>query len=240
MMKLYFQDQTFSFEFLRVLGESVYGGADVNECFSTAARIQEGNYESWYQAWNETAKRIHQIGAECFSRGHTISTREAFLRASNYYRCAEFFMHIEIGRVDERAMETFENSLVCFHKAMLLFPFAYEQLTIPYAETTLPGYFFQPDHSGKARPTLLIHGGYDSTAEEQFFETVESALVRGYNCIVFDGPGQGSAIRIQNLPFRYDWEKVVTPVVDYALTRKEVDPSKIVLVGKSMGGLLAP
>jgi len=35
-------------------------------------------------------------------------------------------------------------------------------------------------------------------------------------------------------------EKVITPVIDYALTRPEVDPKKLVLGGWSFGGFLAP
>jgi pimeloyl-ACP methyl ester carboxylesterase len=239
-MKIFFQDQNFSFEFLRVLGEAVYGGSDINECFATASRIKEGDYESWYQEWYRTAERICGIAENCLMHGHTVSAREAFLRASSYYRCAEFFLHIEIGRLDPRANNTHEKSVSCFHQALKLFPFPCERVKIPYEGTTLPGYFYQVDYSKTTRPTLLIHGGFDSTAEEQYFETVPAALERGYNCLVFEGPGQGSAIRCQNLPFRPDWEKVVTPVMDYALNKVEIDPSRIVLIGKSLGGMLAP
>ena len=239
-MKIYFRDQNFSFEFLRLLGEAVHGGSDINECFTTASRIQEGDLESWFREWNCTAERIHTIAENCLSRGHTVSAREAFLRAANYYRCAEFFMHMQIGRVDPRAMNTYEKSVDCFQKAMHLFPFVCEQVKIPYEGTSLPGYFYRVDESTSPRPTLLIHGGYDSTGEEQYYETVPDALERGYNCLVFEGPGQGSVIRCQNLPFRPDWENVVIPVVDYALTRMEIDPKRIILIGKSLGGLLAP
>jgi pimeloyl-ACP methyl ester carboxylesterase len=67
-----------------------------------------------------------------------------------------------------------------------------------------------------------------------------AAIQRGYNCLTFEGPGQGSAIRLQQLPFRPDWEHVVTPVVDYACTRSEIDPNRIALMGISFGGYLAP
>ncbi len=67
-----------------------------------------------------------------------------------------------------------------------------------------------------------------------------AAVRRGYNCLTFEGPGQGEVIREQGLPFRYDWEKVVTPVVDYALSRPEVDPRKVALFGISLGGVPGP
>jgi pimeloyl-ACP methyl ester carboxylesterase len=239
-MKIFFQDQNFAFEFLRVLGESIHGGSDINECFSTASRIKEGDFESWYREWNRTAERISKIAENCLVQQHMVSAREAFLRASNYYRCAEFFMHMEIGKTDARAMMVYEKSVACFRQAMELLPLPCEQVKIPYAGTHLPGYFYRVDPSTTPRPTLLIHGGFDSTGEEQYYETVPDALERGYNCLVFEGPGQGSVIRCQNLPFRPDWEHVVTPVMDYALTRVEIDPKRIILIGKSLGGMLAP
>jgi len=239
-MKLHFQHPPFSFEFVRILGEAVAGGSDINECFATAARITEGDFESWHQAWKETAERIHQTAVACLARGHPVSAREAFLRASNYYRCAEFFMHMEIGVTDPRARATYEKSVACFGQALPLLPFPAEEVSIPYEGAALPAYFFQVGESGKARPTLLVHGGYDSTMEEQYFETVPAALQRGYNCLTFEGPGQGRLIRQHDLPFRPDWENVVTPVVDYALTRPEVDPARLCLEGRSLGGYLAP
>jgi pimeloyl-ACP methyl ester carboxylesterase len=89
-------------------------------------------------------------------------------------------------------------------------------------------------------PTLIAHGGFDSTLEELYTSAAAPALERGYNCLTFEGPGQGGVIRKQKITFRYDWEKVVSPVVDYALSRtQEVDPGHIALMGKSMGGYLA-
>jgi alpha-beta hydrolase superfamily lysophospholipase len=63
-------------------------------------------------------------------------------------------------------------------------------------------------------------------------------LRRGYNVLAFDGPGQGAAIRQQKLVFRPDWEAVITPVINYALTREEIAPKKLVLFGYSLGAFL--
>ena len=45
---------------------------------------------------------------------------------------------------------------------------------------------------------------------------------------------------MQGLTFRPDWEHVVTPVLDYALSKLEgeVDPDRIGLMGMSFGGFL--
>ena len=40
--------------------------------------------------------------------------------------------------------------------------------------------------------------------------------------------------------FRPDWEAVIGPVIDHALTLPEVDPARIALLGISFGGYLAP
>ena len=52
--------------------------------------------------------------------------------------------------------------------------------------------------------------------------------------------GQGRNLIRGNSYLRPDWENVVTPVIDYALTRKEIDQKKIILAGWSFGGFLAP
>jgi hypothetical protein len=91
-MKIVFQDSTFSLQLLRAMGETYYKGADIGECLSTAYRIKEGDFESWYTEWLKTAKRVHKYAEDCLAAGHKISACEAYLRASNYYRVAEFLL----------------------------------------------------------------------------------------------------------------------------------------------------
>ncbi|SFL16563.1 Alpha/beta hydrolase family protein [Paenibacillus sp. 1_12] len=237
-MRLVFNDQTFSFELLRTLSYAPYGGADIGECLLTANRIEEGNFESWYKEWHATAERVHSLAESALAAGQRVSAREAYLRASNYYRTAEFFLHGNVH--DSRILSTWENSRITFWQAAQLMDTPVEQVNIPYEGTNLTGYLYKVDDSNKPRPTLIIHGGYDSTGEELYFGGAAAAIQRGYNCLTFEGPGQGSAIRLQQLPFRPDWEKVVTPVVDYACTRSEIDPQRIALMGISFGGYLAP
>lgn len=235
-MKLIFDDQTFSFELLRTMGYAAFGGADVGECLSTAYRIEEGNFESWYEEWLKTAIRVHREAEESSKQGNKTSAREFYLRASNYYRTAEFFLHG--NPEDKRILETWSLSRSTFRQALSLLDHHWEIVSIPYEDTELPGYLYLAGN--QPGPVLIVHGGYDSTAEELYFQVVTSALERGYHCLVFEGPGQGAVIREQRIPFRHDWEAAVTPVVDYLTKRPEVISDKIALMGISLGGYLAP
>jgi hypothetical protein len=51
-------DQQFWYETLRALGHTAYGGADIGEVVTTAARITAGDYGSWYEQWAATAQRV--------------------------------------------------------------------------------------------------------------------------------------------------------------------------------------
>lgn len=236
-MKLAFKDDSFAFEFVRNLGFTYYGGADIGEMFATAERIREGDFESWFTEWDARARRTLVQADADIAGGHRQSARESYLRASTYFRMAEFYLHGDPD--DPRILGSAKASAAAYAKAAHLAGPTWEPIEIPYEGTTLPGYFYKVDDAGTPRPTLIFHGGYDSSIEELYFFGAAAAVRRGYNCLTFDGPGQGLPMREQKIPFRHDWEKVVTPVVDYALGRPEVDGGKLALMGMSLGGYLA-
>ena len=237
-MKVWFDNPEFDGQLLRALGYVYDGGADIGECLVTAQQIQEGNADSWYGAWSQTADRVSAAAAASLIAGHPVSAREAYLRASNYYRTASIVLFG--APLDPRLVQNFDRQAEAFRHAARFFSPAVEPVRIPYEGTTLPGYFYRVDDSGRPRPTVIATSGYDGTVEELYFAVAAAALRHGYNCLTFDGPGQGAALLKQQLYMRPDWERVVTPVVDYALSRPEVDSQRLALLGASFGGYLAP
>lgn len=235
-MKFLFDDESFSFETLRAAGYANAGGADLGEVLVTARAIPEGDETAWHREWKATAERVEALGRQSQTDGHPVSAREALLRASNYYRTAEFYRRDDPAN-DAEAKDLFDRSRTTFLDAMALYDFGFESVAIPYEGTTLPGYLYTVDDA--ARPTVIFNGGYDSTLEESYVALAAAALARGYHLLAFDGPGQGAALREQGLTFRPDWEAVVTPVVDFALTRPEIAPEALGLFGYSLGGYLA-
>ncbi|MEV5943257.1 alpha/beta hydrolase [Streptomyces sp. NPDC051994] len=236
-MRFLFEDESFSFETLRAAGFANDGGADLGEVITTVRNISEGDEEAWLREWKSTAQRVHAIATRAQADGHLVSAREALLRASNYYRTAEFYRRDDPANDPEaKLLSTLARET--FAAAAALMDTPVEAVRIPYEDTSLPGYLFLVDDSGAPRPTVIFTSGFDSTLEEAYFAVAAAALRRGYNVLAYDGPGQGAVLREQQLVFRPDWEAVVTPVVDYALTRPEIAPDRLALLGYSLGGYL--
>jgi pimeloyl-ACP methyl ester carboxylesterase len=237
-MKFLYDDESFSFEALRAAGYATYAGAELGEVLVTCRAIPEGDEEAWTLRWAATAERVERIGRDALAAGHRVSAREALLRASNYYRTADFYRRADPAN-DPESARLAKASQQTFAEAAALLDVPARAVRIPYEDTTLPGYLFLADDTGEPRATVIYHGGYDSTLEEDYLAVAAGALRRGYHVLAVDGPGQGSTAREQGLHFRPDWEAVVTPAVDFALGLSEVDADRLVLVGTSLGGYLA-
>ncbi|MBI2704215.1 MAG: alpha/beta hydrolase [Actinobacteria bacterium] len=226
------------FAVLLSLGFAYANICDVGETLATIERIPDGDGEAWVTEWTKTADRLAKLAAESLSGGHDVSARSRFLRASTYYDHASAMAP---GSDDPtRYSSLWEKHRDCWDRAVDLFETPIERVEIPYEGTTLAGYLFKPSSSNEPRPTVILNNGSDGPVISQWSMGGRAAVMRGWNAITFDGPGQGAALHRQKLFFRPDWERVVTPVVDFLLTRGDVDPDKIALQGISQGGYWAP
>jgi alpha-beta hydrolase superfamily lysophospholipase len=238
MTHLAVKDELLDAQTLRAVGVVPYGGADVGECLTTATAVHGTDLTSWHSAWTSTADSVLALAETEQAAGRLQTARLAFFRASSYFRTAGVML---LGApLDARLVDSYARQASAFRAGAALLAEPPEILQIPYESTTLPGYFFRPGPESEPRPTVILTGGYDGTAEELYFSNGAAALARGYNVLAFDGPGQGAALVQQGLVMRPDWGAVITPVVDYLLTRPDVDPARIALIGLSLGGYLAP
>lgn len=223
-------------QLLFYLGATWSGMSDIGECLDTASRITPDDLAAWPREWEKTAERVQAMADKSLSVGHSISAGQAYLRASNYYRAA--LMH-HADPTSPDVLRLARTSLDCFGKAVKLLSLPAEPVRVPYGNTMLPAWFWRSPVAAPNAPVLIVHQGRDAWAEDNKF-IADACMQRGYHCLLVHCPGQGMALRELGLPFRPDWEKVITPVVDFVVEQPGVDPSRIALMGMSMGGALAP
>lgn len=232
----FLNDPVLESQLLHYLAAVYSAQADVGEVLDTGRRVDTSDKYSWPREWVATADRVRSMGDASLARGRQISAGHAFLRAANYYRAA-LIHHPEPN--DSDVVVIGRNAVKTYDQAIELLDFPVRAIRIPYEGTTLPGYFWRSARARGDAPILIFFQGRDAWPEESKY-LIDGALERGYHALIFHGPGQGMAIREQGLPFRADWERVVSPVIDYALRIPGVDPKRIMVMGSSMGGSLAP
>jgi pimeloyl-ACP methyl ester carboxylesterase len=228
----FFADRTYDFEAKRVLNDVAAAGGDTNEALHAIRHVTAGDEEGWYRAWKEAGDRAHALA----SRTHSNPEKgNALLRAHTYYRSAEFFLPAH----DARRPGIWRSNVDAFYQGLDALGVRYERIQVPYGSHHLNALYYPGATGSQAKPLLVFVNGYDGTMEELYLSGVAAALAHGYAVLTYEGPGQGSVIREQQLTFDYQWEKPNGAVLDTFLANHP-KPVRIVLIGESLGGYLAP
>jgi pimeloyl-ACP methyl ester carboxylesterase len=223
----------------RTLIGAPLGTADLGEALATARRVEPGRYDQWHDEWTATSARAEEAGDRLAEQGHSVLAGPAYLRASEYRRQAYYFLRRDVA--DERVQTAYRAHRDLFGRALPHLPYAVERVSIPFDPVPLHGYLFRPDGSDpRPRPTVLFPDGFDSTCEEMYKYGAQAALSMGWNAVTWDGPGQGSQLIEHGVTMRPDFEVVVAAVMEWVLGQACVAPDAVAMVGRSLGGYLAP
>jgi hypothetical protein len=233
-----FKDPTFEIIFLTSLGRAYHSGGNVGKVLYLTRQVEDGNFESAFLAFKQAGDEARALAEESESDGHKESARQAYLWAQNFFDSATYF--VDGSKDPTRFLPTWELLYDCWLKALSHFEPPIESVSIPYENTELHGFFIRGTSPSRQRPLLILVNGSDGSLLDMWLWGGAGALARGYDCLTFDGPGQGYTLWKQKLYFRPDWEKVISPVVDYALSRGEVDPKRLAIQGISQGGYWVP
>ena len=228
----------FDFEIRTVLGQAHAGAAEPGEVLAAVNGIGKNDHEKWFDAWNALGDRVAAIGDASAEAGHDESAASAYLRASAYFGVAVNAVSA-LDSVD-RLLPTFTKQRRAWERFIGTTSVDARSVEIPYEETTLPGYYFRSAVPGDRHPVLVVVNGSDGSLASLWSSAVSGALKRGYDALVFDGPGQQSMLFERNTTFRPDWEAVLTPVLDFVLAHAGVDADRVAVYGISQAGYWVP
>jgi pimeloyl-ACP methyl ester carboxylesterase len=232
-------NKDFHFQLLNSLAGAINSGADIAPVLGAAKVIEAGNFASFSDAFYDLANTTKAAALDSENAYDVINVRDTWFAAATYFRNADFYLH---GNWSNPLISSLWEEQVCaFDTAIAALPIPGKRLSIPGDNFTVEAIWYSPSAEIIYRPTLILGNGYDGSQEDLFHTIVVSALARGWNCITYEGPGQPLVRRRQNIGFIPDWERVVTPVVDYLFASQSsvIDPSRLVLFGYSFGGYLA-
>lgn len=229
---IYFRNADLDYFLQYALACQTYQGSTYGECFQAASQVREDDLESWVQAWSAVAGGAETTARQAEASGHRLSASGAYLRAATYHAVALVCVSPRETRF-KPIYETFQSS---FRKFAALQEVPLEAVSLPFDGKALPGYFWRAPGAGK-RPTLIMLG--DRFAEEMYvWGGAPAAHRRGYNVLLIDLPGQGIT-PFDGLSMTASAEKPVGAMVDYLLSRDDVDPSRIALFGMAASGYMA-
>jgi hypothetical protein len=234
----FFAQNAFEAAARAAIGKAAVGTSDIGLVFAVLERVTDGDFASWNREWTAAADELRRQAEASRSAGRYRTAGRFFLAASDYYSRALFFID---GMTDQSSLlPTFRLAQQCWDGFIASSEGLFLPIEVPYEGDSMPGYLLRPDVSGAARPTLVITNGSDGSLAGLWAEGIQSQLERGWNVFVFDGPGQQSMLFERDVPFRYDWEAALTPVVDLLVERPDVRTDALFAYGVSQGGYWLP
>lgn len=235
MLQLH-SDPGFHFELLRMLATTRSQGSDVAEILNVCERIKPGDFESWFNEFDALADWVESTISE--DRDYDRATlRDAYFRIARYRFASSFYLTGDL--TDQRNWSTWKEWTSFFDKAGKMMDIPPERHTIDAGDFSIPVILLRASLDDTPRPCLILGNGLDGSQEEMLHFHGFAALDRGYHVLLYEGPGQTTVIRDQRKGFIHDWERVVTPVIDWLYPQKFIRTDAIGLVGVSLGGYLA-
>lgn len=189
-------------------------------------------FDQWCEGWSAFARMAEADAARAIDQGLTATAAADLSRATLYYCFGQLlFWHAP----DEKRI-AYENCARVWRQAAAYLDPPQQPIEISYRGVMMRGYLRLP--KGVSRPPcVILLGGLDSTKEE--LQVISHLCVqRGLATLSFDGPGQGETFSKMKLDA--DFVESIFAVLDFVERLPDIDPNRIGIIGRSLGGYYAP
>jgi dipeptidyl aminopeptidase/acylaminoacyl peptidase len=183
------------------------------------------------KAMGKVGKHRQMVAAAAERAGHTYTACLTYNQAMRAYHSAQH----AIFQDDNKLKIHYHSKLLeCYDGVIRCAPYPIERVEVPWEGVQIQcNLHLLPDR--RRAPCAIFVPGMDMVKEINPDPTNNVFLQRGMHCITLDGPGQGIS-NIRKIRVTDDnYERAATAVIDYLMTRPEVDPDRIGLMGASMG-----
>lgn len=220
--------EEFGLQFMRLLGAAQDGGSTVSECFVTASRIDLNERESWPREWKRTADANSERAQKALDDGHVLTAQSNWLRAVSYYLAAV----TDLDPLDRDTEGLLQRLRRCAHLYLDHLTPGGEVVEIPWLDGySLEGYFLPAQDNSKRAPVVICVAEPGQRKEEFLYKTARYARDRDMSLLAVDLMGPDGGLRFGEVVGRPDLETAVGSVLDYLLTRDDVDEARVAIFG---------
>ncbi len=184
--------------------------------------------DEWGRAWAGMGRTWIARGDALAAADHKAAS-DAYLMAWRYAAFGAW----PVATSPEKA-RSYDLSLTAFSKYRALQDQPIERIVIPFAGRQI-AFYLQLPRSDRPVPAVIAISGLDSAKENMIERYAASYLKSGFAVVAIDSPNCGE----NKVPADLQGQRVYQAVLDYLLTRPQIDPARIGVQGASQGGYWA-
>jgi dipeptidyl aminopeptidase/acylaminoacyl peptidase len=201
-------------------------GLDPSDVREALGNVHTRDGDEWAAAWSKVAERYYK---KAKTDSAPADKRADFLKAWRLYYFAQWPVASSPGK-----KAAYLKALDAYAQGTKLVSPEIAVVHIPFEDKEIVGYLRLPMDAAGPVPLVLAVSGLDSR-KENLQENYAALLQHGIGLFTVDGPGTGQS-PVKASPTA---DRVLSKVIDYLRTRKEIDPARILLHGVSFGGYWA-
>jgi pimeloyl-ACP methyl ester carboxylesterase len=204
------------------------GGIAVDDARAALKSIDSLDRDQWAASFSGVAEQHYERGVKLEATDRDAASK-AYWQAWRLHHYARWPTENTPARhhAKQRALDTFQRY------SRLLDP-AMETLRVPLDDKAVVAYLRAP-RAAEPAPVVLAISGLDSRKEDIAAHT-DAYLKRGLAIVAVDMPGTGEA---PTSPAEAKPERMFTALIDYLLTRDDIDATRLVVQGRSFSGYWA-
>ena len=202
-----------------------YNSYDLKRVFERAKSTQ-----MMTAAWATVAKEIEGRAEYWLERGSQSAALALFERAMLLYGRA----HYSISGNTERRKKYLAKLTHCRNRVAALSPHHIEHVVLPLEQSNIYS-LFETARGTRNAPCVILLSGMDMFKENWHRFMAGNVLPRGWSGFTLDGPGQGESLTHGVTMTLDNYDRAISAAIDWLSNRPEVDPTRIVVMGSSMG-----
>ena len=224
-------DQGRTGKILRNCGPGVQG-----EIQEISRRVQK--FVDIPREFARAATRRENLAREAEQAGHLVDAREHYYIASTFYTNATWAVY-EDGNENRSAWA--ERKRVCYDKFIQYAGRPVERVELPYQGKSIAALLHLPPNrkANEKVACVLYIPGMDGVKEDNPMHN-DPLLERGVAMLAIDGPGQGETRERGIKCTASNYQDAGKLACDYLVTRPEIDPDRLAIMGSSMGSYWGP